>query len=829
MKVQKQKSNFQPIGKSKLARRLLPIFVAMVTLPLIITVLIVGRIGQEQIVTAAHTMEGINSAAVQSAGQEFQRLGQDTVRRSSSKTAEISFQASRAVSQQSEKNQSESLATTAREFSQVTQSSFDGAMHQSLATNRDVLNKVNTRMSLLFASSAHYTQARVADRVQSAILEQINTQMQERARQLAQFAGDDIHTYQDYLALTAQMLNLYDGDRVSQKAILDALVRRYPMLVTVSVLNKDGQETTLSASDHAVTAAELGNRVGTPYFQAAIQDRSYAGVEEVPRDGRAPILRLAVPIELYHGKAVGVLAARLSLDDLWDTLRNTRIGKNGFASVLDTHGAALLSSHAHPGALLSQSAPIDHLGWRLVVAQPRDEVMRPVQSFKSDIAKNTQQALNQMHQDIQASSETASARLQKDAGHLRAATMTQVQTCTGQIFGRLRQKTARQMQAENAQMQQAIQSQARQAQSENDRQMAAAATTASSGLAKRIRPMTLRTLQQANRRLSFFALIIILISCVLSCGIALLVAGAIVRPIMRLAQGTRALAHGDLSERVDERAPAEIGDLAVAFNTMAASLQQSRSDLNSAEAQLVQSAKLASLGTLSAGVAHELNQPVAIVRGLAQQLQREPELSSEIQEDLLLIEGQTSRMMKIIKHLRTFCRTGGYERVRVNVNQVIQDCFILIDAQLKSHDIATELVLCEPSPVVLGDANELEQVFINLLTNARDAMDGRPNARLTIRSRTEHGQCILEFCDNGPGIPAEVAAHIFDPFFTTKEAGKGTGLGLSISHGIIEKHHGSITTKNDSGAVFSITLPLAIQELEVQERTETDGGLRKAA
>ena len=376
-------------------------------------------------------------------------------------------------------------------------------------------------------------------------------------------------------------------------------------------------------------------------------------------------------------------------------------------------------------------------------------------------------------------------------------------------------------------MQLAILFQSELAQSENDRQMAVAAAAASTSLAQRIPPLTKRVLQQADRRLSSLGLLIILISCLLSCLIALLMAGAIVRPIMRLVQGTHALAQGHLDKRVDERAPAEIGDLAAAFNQMAISLQQSRTDLNSAEAQLVQSAKLASLGTLSAGVAHELNQPVAIVRGLSQQLQREPNLPPETLEDLALIEGQTSRMMKIIKHLRTFCRTGGSEQVSVDVNQVIQDCFILIDAQLKSHDISVELALCQELLVVTGDANELEQVFINLLTNARDALESSPDARLTIQSHVEQKQCVIEFRDNGPGIPTEAAAHIFDPFFTTKEVGKGTGLGLSISHSIIEKHHGSITAKNDGGAVFLITLPLAIEE--TLERPETEGQLRRAA
>jgi len=283
-------------------------------------------------------------------------------------------------------------------------------------------------------------------------------------------------------------------------------------------------------------------------------------------------------------------------------------------------------------------------------------------------------------------------------------------------------------------------------------------------------------------------------------------------PIIQLSRGTRSLAMGDLNKRVDERAPAEIGDLAIAFNMMAISLQQSRADLTDAESQLVQSAKLASLGTLSAGVAHELNQPVAIVRGLAQQLKVDNALPVDVREDLEIIEGQTSRMMKIITHLRTFSRAGGYEMSTIDVNQVIRDCFILIDAQLRSHGVAVNLDLCDNSLAVLGDANELEQVFINLITNARDATEDLPNALLSIRSWSDDETATLEFRDNGLGIPDEITDHIFDPFFTTKEVGKGTGLGLSISHGLIQKHHGAITVCNDGGAVFTITLPLVQAE-----------------
>jgi C4-dicarboxylate-specific signal transduction histidine kinase len=357
--------------------------------------------------------------------------------------------------------------------------------------------------------------------------------------------------------------------------------------------------------------------------------------------------------------------------------------------------------------------------------------------------------------------------------------------------------------------------------------MTAAITTASNRLAARIPLLTAQALRDADKRLSLLGLIIMAASCIVGALIALVLAGRIVRPVVRLAQGTRAIAQGDLGRRVDENAPDEIGDLAAAFNTMTASLARSKAELQGAEAQLVQSAKLASLGTLSAGVAHELNQPVAIIRGLCQQLKDEPCVSDEAKSDLAIIEGQTGRMMQIIKHLRTFCRAGNQEMADLDANDSVRNCFILIGAQLKAHNIDVALELYDHPALVRGNANELEQVFLNLISNARDAIEGRPGARITIRSLVAGDRFVIEFRDNGPGVPRQIAGHIFDPFFTTKEAGKGTGLGLSISHGIIEKHHGTISVWNDAGAVFTVKLPLA--EAHAETRIESRPALKMAA
>jgi len=250
----------------------------------------------------------------------------------------------------------------------------------------------------------------------------------------------------------------------------------------------------------------------------------------------------------------------------------------------------------------------------------------------------------------------------------------------------------------------------------------------------------------------------------------------------------------------------------------AESMRRINAELKAVQNELVQSAKLASLGTLSTGVAHELNQPLAVIRGMVQQLRDDPLLPAELAEDMALIESQTGRMMKIILHLRTFARASSDDHRPVDINQVAQDCFILVGAQLKSAGIEVDLDLAPDNPRILGDANELEQVLLNLITNAKDALEERPDPRLSITIRAASGGCTIVCADNGAGIPDDIAAQVFDPFFTTKDPGKGTGLGLSISHSIIRKHHGTIQVENSGGAVFTIALPLAEGETSARMR-----------
>lgn len=248
-------------------------------------------------------------------------------------------------------------------------------------------------------------------------------------------------------------------------------------------------------------------------------------------------------------------------------------------------------------------------------------------------------------------------------------------------------------------------------------------------------------------------------------------------------------------------------------------LEKANSDLQTAQAQLIQTSKLASIGELSAGVAHELNQPLMVIRNGGQMLDRKRQ-KGRLEEPQLIkyldsVLANSKRMMKIIDHLRTFSRQSSSEFRPVSLHQVIRDSFFMVGEQLRLHDIKARLELPEQDVMVEGEPNQLEQVILNLVANARDALDASDtigSKEITIsvqKSMSDPSAIELLVADNASGIPQEEQSRIFDPFYTTKEEGKGTGLGLSISYGIVQQHKGSIDiAQSDSrGTVMRVTLP----------------------
>jgi C4-dicarboxylate-specific signal transduction histidine kinase len=241
-----------------------------------------------------------------------------------------------------------------------------------------------------------------------------------------------------------------------------------------------------------------------------------------------------------------------------------------------------------------------------------------------------------------------------------------------------------------------------------------------------------------------------------------------------------------------------------------AEVQRREQELREKQEQLVQAGKLATLGELTTGVAHELNNRlnnIGLFTGNAIdliELGMADTDSERILQELYNAMQQVRKATEIISHLRTFGRAASVSREPVAINQVVVRAISLMREQLRLRQIEVDLQFPPEDVIVVGNAIQLEQVFINLLTNARDAMASMPHKVITITCARQEQHVDICVSDTGPGIPAGLEQRIFDPFFTTKEVGAGTGLGLSITYGIIKEHQGTITVENRPGASFLI-------------------------
>jgi two-component system, NtrC family, sensor kinase len=212
----------------------------------------------------------------------------------------------------------------------------------------------------------------------------------------------------------------------------------------------------------------------------------------------------------------------------------------------------------------------------------------------------------------------------------------------------------------------------------------------------------------------------------------------------------------------------------------------------------VQADKLSSIGLLAAGVAHEVNTPLAVISTYAQMLAKQVAEDEQKSKMLEKIAKQTFRASEIVNSLLNFSRTSPTEFVDVDLTRVLRETLSLIDHQLRTSGVEVRAVLADLLPVVRGNGGKLQQVLLNLFLNARDAMpDG---GTLTVRSWGEAGFVHVEVADTGQGIPPENLSRIYDPFFTTKGVKKGTGLGLSITYGIVQEHNGVIEVESRVGA-----------------------------
>ncbi len=259
-------------------------------------------------------------------------------------------------------------------------------------------------------------------------------------------------------------------------------------------------------------------------------------------------------------------------------------------------------------------------------------------------------------------------------------------------------------------------------------------------------------------------------------------------------------------------------------------LQSTYRQLRETQAQLVQAAKLAALGELGAGVAHELNQPLEAIKCSAQLMMKDLSKESFYRDDLLRIEEQTKRMAKIVKNISAFARQTSSKQSALDINVPLEKALLLVSQQLKNHKIEIVKDFHSNLPGVTADSNQLQQVFLNLIGNARDALGiaEKENKRLTIITKPASDFVEITFTDNGCGIPKKDLEKVYDPFFTTKSVGQGTGLGLSVSYGIIEDHAGlmDITSQEGEGTVARVFLP-AIGSKPCWEIKKCPGDLHK--
>ena len=263
----------------------------------------------------------------------------------------------------------------------------------------------------------------------------------------------------------------------------------------------------------------------------------------------------------------------------------------------------------------------------------------------------------------------------------------------------------------------------------------------------------------------------------------------------RLGDGRKAMIHimGDLRETTEE-------------------VRRREHELRDKQDQLVQAGKLATVGELTTGIAHELNNPLnnigLFVGNAIDHIELDATDRERLLDELRHALREVRRATAIISHLRTFGRVASVSPEPVRINGVVRRSFSLLYEQLRLRQIEVRLDLCAEDPVIVGNPIQLEQVFINLLTNARDALADAPRKLIHVESAVNQGVVDLLVRDTGPGIPEELQQRIFDPFFTTKEVGAGTGLGLSIAYGIVKEHGGTISAVSGAGATFLVRLPL---------------------
>jgi two-component system NtrC family sensor kinase len=310
------------------------------------------------------------------------------------------------------------------------------------------------------------------------------------------------------------------------------------------------------------------------------------------------------------------------------------------------------------------------------------------------------------------------------------------------------------------------------------------------------------TFQKLVQAFSYRVAIIALVSMVLAGIVAVPIARLITRPITALVEANRRLAQGDMTVRVQPYGSGELAELGHSFNKLAETL-------NSTQQELLHKERLASMGQLAAGVAHEINNPLGTILLFSDMLYKETSRDDPRSKDLKMIVDETNRCKNIVADLLNFSRQQEVLAQDIDVNALISSVIEVVEHQPIFESVNFVKHLAPDLPAIQADPAQLKQVFVNLFNNAAEAKgDG---GTITLTTRPIDGSFVeIKVSDTGCGIPEEDLGKLFTPFFTTKALGKGTGLGLSIVYGIIKMHKGQITAQSEvgQGTTFTITLPI---------------------
>ncbi len=328
--------------------------------------------------------------------------------------------------------------------------------------------------------------------------------------------------------------------------------------------------------------------------------------------------------------------------------------------------------------------------------------------------------------------------------------------------------------------------------------------------------------KQPQKIILVFFIITLSITAVTSLSLMYFYTRMMIKPIDSIVRVSKEIRNGNLSARCSVQPKGEMGMLCKTINQMAESIEQHEKQMKEeTQRQILQSEKLASIGRLAAGVAHEINNPLTGVLTFSHLLKERSKVDDDI-NDLDVIIQETKRVREIVRNLLDFARQSTPNKESINLNEIIRQLLKLVTSQKEFRKIKIEERYDDNLPEILVDKNQIQQVFLNLLMNAGEAIE--EEGRITISTTHDDKFILVAIGDSGCGITDDALDKIFDPFYTTKPVGQGTGLGLSISYGIIQQHHGTIRCESSagSGTTFTVALPVSPDADELNKPSENN-------